>query len=208
MSVKLVEGAALWAAVDSVRKTFAFLRLFSLIKMIICRDRLGTKMEGTLHKRIVFPQGRIDEALVRAAMTCEDAVEGSSTVDEWRRLRPTTSSDYVSRDATPHALLIDYADGLRGTVLRIGDDNARWNFACRVVPSETHIRGENDETVGAGNVKTPSAPQGVVRATRVVVGPWRNRYCFKAFSHAIQRFCTTATAPYPVERTLLVTGVL
>jgi hypothetical protein len=209
MSVKLVEGAALWAAVDSVRKTFAFLRLFSSHKNDHlprqARDQNGRER---LHKRIVFPQGRIDEALVRAAMTCEDDVEGSSTVDEWRRLRPTTSSDYVSRDATPHALLIDYADGLRGTVLRIGDDNARWNFACRVVPSETHIRGENDETVGAGNVKTPSAPQGVVRATRVVVGPWRNRYCFKAFSHAIQRFCTTATAPYPVERTLLVTGVL
>ena len=145
----------------------------------------------------------------------ELGLEGSSTVDAWRRLRPTTSSDYVSRDATPHALLIDYADGLRGTVLRIGDDNARWNFACRVVPSETHTRRDNDETVGAenetaglANERTPSAPQGVVRATRVVVGPWRNRYCFKAFSHAIQRFCTTATAPYPVERTLLVTGVL
>lgn len=99
-------------------------------------------------------------------------------------LQPASSVDHVGRDDTLHALLIDYADGLRGTVMRIGDDNARWNFACR-------IAGE-------------SAP----RSTRVVVGPWRNRYCFKAFANAIQQFCRTGSAPYPVERTLLVTGIL
>lgn len=145
---------------------------------------------------------------MRAAMEREDAVEGTTTANEWRSLKvhamhlaqhavhphetvhcfaapqPTSSADHVGRDSTPHALLIDYADGLRGTVLRIGDDNARWNFACR-------IAGEPEP-----------------RSTRVVVGPWRNRYCFKAFANAIQQFCQTGSAPYPVERTLLVTGIL
>lgn len=149
-SVRLVEGAALWDAVDS---------------------------------------GRINEALVIAAMQREDAVEDTDTASQWRSLRPTASKflpvgTHTSGkpDATPHAVLLDYEDGFRGTVLRIGDDNARWNFACTV-------RGE-------------------VRSTRVVVGPWRNRFAFKAFSHAIQAFVRDKTPPYAVERTLLVTGVL
>ena len=108
-SVQLVEGDALWAAVDS---------------------------------------GRINEGLVRAAMACEDRVEGTTTAAEWRELRPSDSDDLVTSDAPPHALLLDFADGLRGTVLRVGDDNARWNFACQVA-------GESEP-----------------RATRVVVGPW------------------------------------
>eukprot|EP01052_Picozoa_sp_SAG31_P001217 SAG31_NODE_41_length_31342_cov_8.029286_7_plen_248_part_00 len=149
-SVQLLEGDALWAAVDT---------------------------------------GRIREDLVIAAMQREDDIEGTKTASEWRSLRPT-SSDFLpvgthssgKPDATPHALLVEYTDGFRGTVLRVGDDNARWNFACTV--------------------------KGRIRSTRIVVGPWRNRWAFKAFSHAIQSFVRTQSPPYPVERTLLVTGAL
>lgn len=84
----------------------------------------------------------------------------------------------------PHGLLITYKDGLKGTVLKFGDTNIRWNFACR------------------------RKDTGEIQATKMHVGPWRNRYLFKAFSHAIQKFIRTGTAPYPVERTLLTTGIL
>lgn len=83
-----------------------------------------------------------------------------------------------------HAILIKYRDGLRATVLRIGASATRWAFACRVK-----------------NVKEPLA-------TSFYVGPWQNRNLFKALSHAIQAFIREGRAPYPVERTYLVTGML
>ncbi len=90
-----------------------------------------------------------------------------------------------SDQVTPsHAILIRYRDGLRATVLRVGHNDFRWNFACRVQGRQ--------ETL----------------ATSFYVGPWRNRNLFKALAHAIQQFIIVQEAPYPVERTLLATGIL
>ena len=83
-----------------------------------------------------------------------------------------------------HVILIKYRDGLRGTILRIGSSATRWGFACRI----------------AGR----SEPM----ATKFYVGPWQNRNLFKALSHAIQSHFRHGRAPYPVERTHLVTGML
>lgn len=83
-----------------------------------------------------------------------------------------------------HAILITYRDGLRATVLRIGNVSTRWCFACR-------LAGKPDPL-----------------ATSFYVGPWENRNLFKALSHAIQAHIRQKQAPYPVERTLLVTGLL
>lgn len=83
-----------------------------------------------------------------------------------------------------HGILVDYRDGLRGLALGIPGGANRWNFACR-------LQGE---------------PQ--IRATQLYTGPWNNRNLFKALSHAIQTHFRQRQAPYPVERTLLVTGAL
>ncbi|MFN0050684.1 MAG: hypothetical protein ACKV0T_00745 [Planctomycetales bacterium] len=83
-----------------------------------------------------------------------------------------------------HAILVDYKDGLRGTVLRLGKAATRWNFACRL------------------------AQQAEPLATSFYVGPWENRNLFKALSHAIQVHFRERKTPYPVERTHLVTGML
>ena len=83
-----------------------------------------------------------------------------------------------------HGVLLTYRDGLRGTVLKYGTSSNRWNFACRV-------KGD---------------PQ--IQATAMFNGPWGNRNLFKALSHSVQHFFRTGCAPYPVERTLLVSGVL
>lgn len=84
----------------------------------------------------------------------------------------------------PHGVLLTYRDGLRAIALKIGDSGTRWNFAAR-------IKGEEKPL-----------------ATAFYVGPWQNRNLFKALSHAIQTFFRAGQAPYPVERTLLVTGIL
>ena len=62
--------------------------------------------------------------------------------------------------------------------------NGRWNFACR-------LKGDSR-----------------IRATRFYNGPWGNRNLFKALSHAAQWFFVHRRGPYPVERTLLVSGAL
>lgn len=83
----------------------------------------------------------------------------------------------------PHGILIRYRDGLSALAMTVGGSATRWNFACQ-------LEGE-------------SSP----RATAYYVGPWQNRNLFKALSHAIQAHVRERRPPYPVERTLLTTGV-
>lgn len=90
-----------------------------------------------------------------------------------------------SGDAVPiHGIRVTYRDGFGATALAVGSSGTRWNFACR-------LKGESQP-----------------RATAFYVGPWQNRNLFKALSHAIQEFFRAGRAPYPVERTLLVSGIL
>ncbi len=87
-------------------------------------------------------------------------------------------------DTPTHGILLHYRDGLSAIALKVGNSATRWNFACQ-------LSGED-------------AP----RATSFHVGPWDNRNLFKALSHAIQTHFRQGHAPYPVERTLLVSGIL
>ena len=84
----------------------------------------------------------------------------------------------------PHAIQLTYNDGLKATVLRVGEDSTRWNFACRLKEQREPL------------------------ATSFHVGPWENRNLFKALSHSIQHHFRSGKPPYPVERTLLVSGTL
>jgi hypothetical protein len=86
--------------------------------------------------------------------------------------------------APSHGILVRYRDGTRAAVVAAGGNANRWNFACR-------LRGESQ-----------------VRATAFYNGPWGNRNLFKALSHAVQWLFVERRAPYPVERTLLVSGAL
>ena len=83
-----------------------------------------------------------------------------------------------------HGLLITHKDGLKSAVLRVWGIPTRWNFAAMV-------KGET-----------------VPNATAYYVGPWENRCLFKALSHAIQTHFRDGKTPYPIERTLMTTGVL
>jgi hypothetical protein len=83
-----------------------------------------------------------------------------------------------------HALIVHYKDGTRGTALAVGSTSDRWNFACR-------MRGQMEPL-----------------ATALYNGPWGNLCLFTALSNAIAHFFKTGQSPYPVERTLLVSGIL
>ena len=83
-----------------------------------------------------------------------------------------------------HAIFVNYLDGCRAAVFGVGDMSTRWNFACRRLG-----RQDIDQTV-------------------LYPGPWKNRNLFGALAHAIQYHFREGQSPYPVERTLMVTGVL
>jgi len=83
-----------------------------------------------------------------------------------------------------YGIIVEYRDGLKGLALRLAESGTKWHFACRL----------------KGNPQ----PQ----ATSFYVGPWENRKLFSALSHAIQYHFIHCKAPYPVERTLLTTGIL
>lgn len=118
-------------------------------------------------------QGRWSPDLAKAAMAAE-----LGAVPE------TLTGVKGEEPSPPHGLLLTYKDGFRATILKIGRNSTRWNFACRL----------------------KDRPK--IQATSFYVGPWQNRNLFKALSHAIQQHFITGRSPYPVERTLLVTGIL
>ncbi len=121
-------------------------------------------------------EGRWSHALAAAAMRAEF---GDDVGPLRAFVEPIDGKQHLA-----HAILIKYRDGLRATVLRIGQTSTRWNFACRLAGKAEPL------------------------ATSFYVGPWQNRNLFKALSHAIQTHIREKQAPYPVERTHLVTGML
>jgi hypothetical protein len=84
----------------------------------------------------------------------------------------------------PHGILLTLQDGTKAAMLKIGYSGQRYHFAAKL----------------AGEAQP--------RLTSHYVGPWRNRCLFMALAHAIQQFFVTRVSPYPVERTLLTTGIL
>lgn len=101
--------------------------------------------------------------------------------DDFTNLREPIPGDLVDES---HVVLLKYKDGMKGTIVKIGKNSNRWNVAIQP-------KGKADP-----------------KRFRIFNGPWGNRNLFMALSHAIQHFFRTGVAPYPVERTLLASGVV
>ena len=136
----------------------------------------------------VLDRAQVSRDLVDAAMAAESRTKSARQPrpNIARGLLPEAPPKPGTRLPRPraHVVRLVYADGLRAALVKVGNTSDRWNFACR-------LRGR-------------SQPQ----ATAFYNGPWGNRCLFKALSHAIQHLFVTRSQPYPVERTLLATGVL
>jgi hypothetical protein len=124
-------------------------------------------------------EGLWSRDLAEAAMNAERA--GDFPRQPRKVPPPAKGTDKPTED---HAIVVTYKDGTRGTVLRLGSDSNRWNFACR-------LKGE-------------AKP----RATAIYNGPWGNLNLFNALTNAIIHFVKTGKSPYPVERTLLTGGAI
>jgi hypothetical protein len=132
-------------------------------------------------------EGRWSKELANAAMDAEKKMDAKwqpwpKAVTDAKAKAKAKSS--IEPPRGNHALVVTYKDGTRGTVLKLDSSSNRWNFACR-------LRGKKEPL-----------------ATALFNGPWGNLNLFSALSRAICHFFKTGTSPYPVERTLLVSGVL
>ena len=124
--------------------------------------------------------GRWSHELVAAAMQAEER----SAMLRQPRPGPRAAKLAAAKSAGDHALCLTYKDGTQSTILKVGSTSDRWNFACKL--------GDRREPL----------------ATAFCNGPWGNLNLFSALSHAIAHFFRTGKSPYPVERTLLASGVL
>lgn len=114
-------------------------------------------------------RGKWSVDLANAAMKAEHQLNGT-----------TPQGDLLAE--LKEGFLLEYLDGTKGTILKVGENGIRWNFACR-------LKGENEP-----------------RAFSHYVGPWNNRSLFRALANAIQVMIVEKKAPYRVERTLMTTG--
>ena len=161
-------------------ESYGFHGLEVLQSMVETRGEIGET--GISRIQVLEGEALFDAA--RQGRWSLDLAEAAMLAELDRRPRSMTRLLAGHENSKPHAILVEYRDGLKAAVLKVGNDSNRWNFACRV-------DGE-------------SKP----RATALFNGPWGNRCLFKGLSHAIQSMFIHGREPYPAERTLLVTGAL
>jgi hypothetical protein len=139
--------------------------------------------------------GRWSVSLAEAAMAAEIVDAAAPIIARVERQTEVTTK-HPTQLAITHGILLTYCDGLRPAVLQVGHSSNRWNFACRLKDPQpqqaTELRSEASRQI----------------AMALYNGPWGNRCLFKALSHAVQHLFVHRCAPYPVERTLLVSGAL
>jgi hypothetical protein len=128
-------------------------------------------------------QGRWRKELLEAALARSDSLQGLTVVDG--RTQDLLGSGEVRRLARhPAAYLIDYADGTRATLLVLDGAIADFTFAAR-------LRG-----------------QAAILSTQFLLPPNPNVAYSACLMQKVEEMIETGKAPYPVERTLLVSGML
>ncbi len=124
--------------------------------------------------------GRFPLDLYEAALATSQHLPGSAR-EHFQAHRPGVATG-VPGPHPPLAFVVEYADGLRATLLNLSGYVSDFAFAART----------GSETV-ASAFKLESGPP---------------RWHFNFLVHHIEAFFRTGVGPYPVERTLLTTGTL
>jgi hypothetical protein len=128
-------------------------------------------------------EGRWSHRLLEAALSRSDSIQGLTTRDG--RPQSLTENGELPRLArNAAAYFIDYADGTHATLLMLDGVVADYTFASR-------LRG----------------PQRI-ESTQFLLPPTPNVAYSTCLMRKVEEMIETGRAPYPVERTLLVSGVL
>jgi hypothetical protein len=127
-------------------------------------------------------EGRYSGDLLVSALSRSDSPQGQTVVDG-RTQDLVAKGELPTLVKNPAAYFIEYRDGLKATLLMLNGAVKDFTFAARVK--------------GAG-----------VQSTQFFLSPEPNVTYSACLVRKIEELFETGTAPYPVERTLLVSGVL
>ncbi len=128
-------------------------------------------------------EGRWSKELLLSALSRSDTPMG--TGDTESRPEDLVSSGQLPKlVANPAAYFIEYRDGLKATLLMLNGALRDFNFAAR-------LKGES-----------------AIQATQFLLTPNPNVTYSACLVHGIEQMIATRVAPYPIERTLLVCGIL
>jgi hypothetical protein len=128
-------------------------------------------------------QRRWSKDLLEAALSRSDSIQGLTAVDG--RPQSLTESDELRRLARdPSAYFIDYVDGTHATLLMLDGAVADFTFAARLHGSTR------------------------LESTQFLLPPNPNVAYSACLMHKVEEMIETGRAPYPVERTLLTSGML
>jgi hypothetical protein len=128
-------------------------------------------------------EGRWSKELLDSALSRSDTPLGPDETES----RPEdllTAGLLPKLVSNPAAYLIEYRDGLNATLLMLNGALKDFNFAARV-----------------------KGMQGI-QSTQFLLTPDPNVTYSACLAHGIEQMFETGVAPYPIERTLLVSGVL
>jgi hypothetical protein len=127
-------------------------------------------------------EGRYSRDLLVSALSRSDSPQGQTVVDG-RTQDLVAKGELPKLVKNPAAYFIEYRDGLKAALLMLNGAVKDFTFAARVK--------------GAG-----------VQSTQFFLSPEPNVTYSACLVRKIEELFETGTAPYPVERTLLVSGVL
>ena len=127
-------------------------------------------------------EGRYSKELLTSALSRSDTPQGQTIVDG-RTQDLVAKGELPKLVKTPAAYFIEYRDGLKATLLMLNGAVKDFTFAARVK--------------GAG-----------VQSTQFFLSPEPNVTYSACLVRRIEELFETGKAPYPVERTLLVSGIL
>jgi hypothetical protein len=126
--------------------------------------------------------GRWSRELLTAALSRSDTPQGL-TVKDGRTQDLVHDGEMPKLAKTPWAYFIEYADGLKATLLMLNGAVADFNFAVRVK--------------GSG-----------IQSTQFLLTPEPNVTYSACLIGKVEEMIARRRAPYPVERTLIVSGIL
>jgi hypothetical protein len=127
-------------------------------------------------------EGRYSKELLTAALSRSDSPQGQTIVDG-RTQDLVAKGELPKLVKTPAAYFIEYRNGLKATLLMLNGAVKDFTFAARVK--------------GAG-----------IHSTQFFLSPEPNVTYSACLVRKIEELFETGKAPYPVERTLLVSGIL
>ncbi len=142
----------------------------------------GVKSVQLIEGDDVWKDARWSKEMLRAALSRSDNLKGA-TVTDGRTQDMVGTGVLPGLVKNPWAYFIEYRDGVKATLLMLSDAVGDFNFAVRV-------KGKP------------------IQSTQFFLSPDPNVTYSACLANKIEQMIMSGVAPYPVERTLLVSGIL